>query len=409
MKATNNVGYNPNNENEDQYIFRICGMKESCNMTWQEVADIINNALGNNYSESAYRKKYQAFHNGLKTCEKQVFSNDEYLKKIQDERRELEKERQKFYATKIEANRNLRHESRFELFYENVKDAIQTLPMPNVTNVCYGIGGKEANYKEYVLTLADIHAGANFSVAGNSYSLSECERRFCRLLAHTKHFVCENNVDKLHVVELADTVQGILRMSDLQLNETSVVEAVVFVSRLIAMFLNELSSVCNVEYYHAPSGNHSQTRPLGTKASEIATEDVEYVIGNYIKDMLANNPLVNVNLNFGQDEIFIPIFDFNIIAMHGHTVKNVDTVLKDMSVKHHKIIDYIFMGHYHNGKLVPGCCYENYDSEVLLCPSFQGTDPYAFNKLGYSSKAACNIYIFDPVYGRTGTEKIILN
>ena len=405
----NDIKYNPQQENEDQFIFRICSMKDSSGMTWQEVADIINQALDNNYTESAYRKRYQMFQNGLKTCEKQVFSDDEYLQQIRAERRELEKERQKLYATKVEANRNLRQESRFELFYENVKHAIETLPMPNILDTGYGVGGKIASSKEYVLTLADIHAGANFQVDGNNYSLAECERRFYKLLFATKLFVCENSIDKLHVVELGDTVQGILRMSDLQLNETSVVEAVVIASRLIATFLNELSSVCNVEYYHAPSGNHSQTRPLGSKASEIATEDVEYVIGNYIKDMLANNPLVNVNLNFEQDEIVIPIFDFNVLAMHGHTVKNIDTALKDLSVKHHKIIDYIFMGHYHNGKLVPGCCHGSYDTEVLLCPSFQGTDPFAFNKLGYSSKAACNIYKFDSVYGHIGTEKIILN
>lgn len=405
----NDIKFNPQEENEKQYILRICGTKDKYDMTWQQVADVLNEALGNNFSESKYRKDYQIFQNGLKAHEKQIFSDEDYLKRIQEERRELEKERQKLYATKVEANRNLRQESRFELFYENIHDAIQALPMPNFLDTGYGIGGKEASEKEYVLTLADIHAGANFEVDGNKYSLSECERRFHELLKQTKHFVINNNIDKIHVVELSDTVQGILRVTDLQLNETSVVEAVVVISRLIAIFLNELSSVCNVEYYHVPTGNHSQTRPLGTKASEIATEDIEYVIGNYIKDMLSNNPMVNIHLNFGYDEIAIPIFNFNVIAMHGHTIKNVDNALKDMSVKYHKIIDYILMGHYHNGKTIPGCSHGSYDTEILMCPSFQGTDPYAFNKLGYSSKAACNIYIFDPVYGHTGTEKIILN
>lgn len=405
----NDMKFNPQEESEEQYIFRMCGKKEAYDMTWQEVANVINEELNNNYTSSAYRKRYQYFQNGLKTHEKWAFSDDEYLKKIQEERRELEKERQKLYATKVEANRNLRQESRFELFYENVRDAIQMLPMPHILDTGYGTGTKSASQKEYVLALADIHAGANFTIDGNSYSLAECEQRFGRLLEQTKRFVLENNINRLHVVELGDTVQGILRMSDLQLNETSVVEAVVTVSRLIAMFLNSLSSVCNVEYYHVPAANHSQVRPLGSKASEIATEDVEYIIGHYIDDMLRNNPLVKVHLDFDHDEITIPIFDYNVIAMHGHTIKSIDSALKDMSAKLHKMIDYIIMGHYHNGKVVTGCSNKNYDTEVLLCPSFQGTDPYAYNKLGYSSKAACNIYIFDPVYGHTGTEKIILN
>ena len=198
-------------------------------------------------------------------------------------------------------------------------------------------------------------------------------------------------------------------ITDLKLNETSVVEATVMIARMIAVFLNELSAYCYIDYYHTPTSNHSQNRNLGSKASELALEDMEYVIGNYIHDMLINNNRVNVHLNNGYDYIEIPIFNFNILAMHGHTIKNLDTALKDLSATHRKLIDYIFVGHWHNGKVIPGNEHEHHDTEVLMCPSFQGTDPYAFNKLGLSSKAACKMFIFDRKYGCTGTEKFILN
>ena len=74
---------------------------------------------------------------------------------------------------------------------------------------------------------------------------------------------------------MGDDIQGILRLSDLQLNESSVVKATVFVAKTIARFLNDLSEYCFIDYYLCPTSNHSQTRPLGTKASEIASEDVE--------------------------------------------------------------------------------------------------------------------------------------
>lgn len=76
------INFNPAQESEEQYIYRICSQKESSGMTWQQVADIINAALDQNYGESAYRKKYQMFQHGLKTCEKQVFTDDEYLKRF---------------------------------------------------------------------------------------------------------------------------------------------------------------------------------------------------------------------------------------------------------------------------------------------------------------------------------------
>lgn len=39
------------NENEEQYILRICSMKESQGWTWQNIADILNESLGYNYGE----------------------------------------------------------------------------------------------------------------------------------------------------------------------------------------------------------------------------------------------------------------------------------------------------------------------------------------------------------------------
>ena len=47
-------------ETDEELIFRICNDKEQIG-SWQDVADIINELTGNDYGESTYRKKYQAF------------------------------------------------------------------------------------------------------------------------------------------------------------------------------------------------------------------------------------------------------------------------------------------------------------------------------------------------------------
>lgn len=386
-------------ESDQECIYRICAMKDELGYTWPEMAEILNDALQKSYSDSKYRKDYTAF------CKYSNFDAAPSVS-LSDEALAVAKERQKLYATKVETTRVLRQKSRQELFYENIAYAIKTLPVPEYTGIDQN---KSTRNYEYVLTIADLQAGAKFSLDCNSYSLYECAKRFWMLYGYVADYVVENNIKKLHVVELGDTIQGILRVSDLQLNETSVVEATVAISRLIADFLNNLSSVCCVEYYHVPCSNHSQTRPLSTKASELASEDIEFVIGNYIQDILRNNNRVNVHLNFGYDHIDIPVFNYNIIALHGHTIKNLDTALKDLSVKHRKLIDYIFLGHFHTGKIIPGNAHEGYDTELIISPSFQGADPFAYNKLGLSSKAACKIYKFDDVHGCIGTEKFILN
>lgn len=400
------------NENESQYIWRVGQAKDSglIDSTWEELTPTLNIQCGINEEDfrgsSAWRKRYRVMQQAWDDVFSQQKFSDEHLDDLDDKIRKLEKERQKLHATKIEVSRNTRQESRSELFYENVKDAIVALPMPEIiaNRVLHFVGNKE-----YLLCLADIQAGAKFEIPTNTYSLAVCEERFNKLLDDVASYIQLHDITKINIVGLGDSVQGILRLTDLKLNETSVVEATVMVARMIACFLNQLSAYCYIDYFHVPTSNHSQTRPLGSKASELACEDMEYVIGNYITDMLAANNRVCVHMNNNYDYIEIPIFNFNIMALHGHTIKNIDTALKDLSVTHRKLIDYVVVGHWHNGKVIPGNEHESHDTEVLMCPSFQGTDPYAFYKLGLSSKAACKMFVFDEKYGCTGTEKFILN
>ena len=394
------------NETEDQYFYRICKMKDDLGFTWPQMAKIFNDELGYDKTESAYRKRWTAFESVLDANTDKIVGESAYLNELKEAKYELEKERQKLYATKVELSRSVRQESRAEMFYENVRNAILTLPMPKITYCADDVYNRD---KEYLLAIADIQAGARFSLDCNEYSLDICESRFNKLLNMVINYVLDNHVFKLRIVGLGDTIQGLLRLSDLKLNETTVVESTVTVARLIANFLNALSEYCYVEYYHTPTSNHSQTRNLGSKANELAFEDMEYVIGHYIQDMLRLNNGIQVHLHDGYDYIDIPIFNFNISAMHGHTLKSLETALRDVSATRRKFIDYLVIGHYHNGKVIPGNEHGDHDTELLMCPSFQGTDPYAFNKLGYSSKAACKMFVFDRQYGCTGTEKFILN
>lgn len=399
------------NENYHQYIWRIDGLVQSGKYkNWKEITDFVNKELfGDDESqyrdESSYRKpcKYARDY-----YESGVFGNgsnidkDEYYNKLEEQRRELEKQRQKLYATKTEYTRQVRQQSRFELFYENVANEISTLDIPEFVGVDYS-----ANNKEYILSIADIHAGANFATETNEYSFEEVTNRFNKLFNDTVNFVKEHQLGYIKVLCLGDDIQGILRLSDLQLNESSVVKSTVFISKTIANFLNELSKYCYIEYYHCPTSNHSQIRPLGTKASEIASEDVEYIICNYIKDVLVNNDRISVNTNFGYEYIEIPIFDFKTIAMHGHTIKNIDNALKDLTYHKKTFYTTVFLAHYHASKIgVVGEMYDT-DCEVIVCPSFIGSCPYS-NSLLKGAKPSCCIFGYDKQYGHTETYKIFL-
>lgn len=396
------------NENFHQYIWRMDGLVQSGKYkNWKEIAPFVNVELFGE-DESLYRDE-SAFRKGVKYArdyfEAGCFnsgSDDEYYNKLEEQRLELEKQRQKLYATKTEYTRQVRQQSRFELFYENVSNEIKELVAPEFIGLDYS-----ANDKEYIISIADIHAGANFVTETNKYSFEEITNRFNKLLNYSINFVRTHQLSHIKILCLGDDVQGILRLSDLQLNESSVVKATVFISKTIANFLNELSKYCYIEYYHCPTSNHSQIRPLGTKASEVASEDVEYIICNYIKDVLVNNDRITVNTNFGYEYIEIPVFNFKTIAMHGHTIKNIDNSLKDLTYHKKTFYTTVFLAHYHAAKMGVVGEMSDTDCEVIVCPSFIGSCPYS-NSLLKGAKPSCCIFGYDEQYGHTETYKIFL-
>lgn len=374
-------------------------------MDWNEICEKYN--LGIHYD--TLRKSSQFITGGSFVSEyykwKSSIDNNEnkYSTDLELQRRQIEKERQKLYAVKTEYSRSIRQQSRFELFYETVANAIKVLPLPDYKDL-----DLEGNSQEYILTIADIHAGANFTILTNSYSFSEMHKRFNILLAKTIQYLTTRRINHLKVLCLGDDIQGILRVNDLKLNESTVVEATVMVAKEISNFLNELSAYATIEFYHCPASNHSQTRNLGTKANELASEDIEYVIANYIHDVLINNNRISVISNFGYDYIEIPILNFKTIAMHGHQITNIADSLKNLTLKHKTFYSNVFLAHYHAAESKTVGEQEYNDCDVIVCPSFIGTCPYA-DRLQKGAKPSCMIYGFDEKFGLVDTHKILLN
>ena len=261
------------NENTNEYIWRICDYKDKglLDLNWDEIGNIINKELFGEDEElyrtsSAYRKPYQYAKDFFDDVFKKKISDDNsnLTKDLEDVKREIQKERIKLNTAKVEYNRDIRKQSRFELFYEDIKNNIKKLEVPNFE---YN-GSSDFIEKEYILTIADIHCGAQFECENNYYSLEECKNRFEILFDEAVSFIKEKRLNRIHVLELGDSIQNILRLNDLKINQTSVVEATVYDSKLIANFLNGLSKYCEVIYYHCPTSNHSQIRYLDAKASE---------------------------------------------------------------------------------------------------------------------------------------------
>lgn len=324
---------------------------------------------------------------------------DAYDKKME----ELRKERYKNQSLLAHKYREERQEARLDLFEELLYNSISELKPPKFRRIEI-----PKNKKQYNLCFGDMHYGANFSVEGNEYSIEECERRFELLLNETIDFVEERGINQLKVTNLADSVQGLIHITDFKLNQIPITDALIGVAQLISGFLNRLSEYCDIEYYHVCYSNHTQIRPLGTQANVISSEDLEKVIFNTIKISLQNNERVKIIGDLKKNYVSYKIFDFNCCCCHGHTIKNINNALKDLSNHHRVWYDYLILGHTHSQKEYPNGCDKSHNLKTLVVPSFVGLDPYA-DSLLVSSKAGAVIFGFDEKYGQNEKYDIILN
>ena len=135
---------------------------------------------------------------------------------------------------------------------------------------------------------------------------------------------------------------------------------------------------------------------------------MEKIICNYIKDTLADNDRIKVEFDLSKEYLEFEIAGFNCIAEHGHRAKNINKYLAEKTLKHRKIYDYGFLGHYHSGSVVSVGEGEYHNMKVFISPSFVGSCPYA-DTLDVGAKASANILRFNNKYGHVGTEEIILN
>ena len=378
------------NENENQYILRICSMKEDQGWTWEDVASILNSSLGHNFGESKYRKQYQYFNKMLKDNETAFFTEDEYLEKIRSERRELEKERKKIQTEKIEYNRWLREEAREELIAEHISDAIRELPKLDVPNII----APNQNMRIGILAFADPHYGKDLCIKGlfgetlNEYSPEIFEQRMWNLLSQTVQICNKEGFNELNVYDLGDEIEGCLRVAALMKLRYGVIESTVRYGHFITEWLNELTKHVRVKYQMVKDSNHCQLRMLGEPKNTFKDENISYIIADKIMDRLSDNP----NFEFAQNPtgyIFDQVAGYNVFGYHGEG-KALEQAIKDFSRTYKVNIDYLIGGHKHH-KLSSNIGIE---SDIISIPSIIGIDDYSLS-LNKTSDPGATLFILE--------------
>lgn len=401
------------NEDQMQHLLRLAGIKleeKPADLEWTDIAqycgfdchyDSLRKAL-----QPAEYGGYAIYKYMLDKFANENITDEKALGEYEVQKIELQKEKNKIQSLRLDLNRIIRETSRTELLYEEFINTVKQMcdmPVPEFKPLLL-----QDTRKEYVLSFADAHTGKQFKSITNEYDVEIMYERFNTLLSEVVEIIQENQISHLTVLALGDFVEGMtLRLQQLSQLKIGMTQQTIQFMRFMVSWLSKLSEYVYITYYQAPFANHSQIRPFGTKANEFTNEDMEKIIFAYIHDLLESNERINV-VECEDKHIIFKIFNYNILACHGHDVKNPDTFIKDISSKYRIFFDYAFFAHKHSSavKTVGEGVSNNID--VIRVPSIMGSDDYADDLL-VGSKAGATLIEFTERQGKRKTYDIILN
>lgn len=360
------------NESDEELIYRVCQDKEIIG-SWQAVADILNRLLGTEYTESKYRKQYQAFQKMLDANGSRIFTDDDYLQEIREQQQELKKERQKLSDERVELNKRIREEARKESYEEMIKRVVSE----NTPAIEVNLGKKERIADDYsnndvLAHFTDLHTGIEIDNAFNSFNESVL---FDRVNNYTDEII---RIGKFHKSEncyivVSELLSGIIHNNLRIQNNMDLMEQFKFICNLLAYRFIELSQNFKEVYVYTVMGNHSRISPK--KEDSLQGENMDILFPFYMKARLQNYENIHIEENKVIKDV--SIFDtrqgLKILCMHGDkdTPQN---VVQNWSMILNTKIDIVMLGHRHTN----GITTVN-NTKVIQSGSFCGVDDYALS------------------------------
>lgn len=390
-------------ENEDFMSFhvRLYDNLEIYGIDSQEATDILNKEYGSNYSESKWRKDHAQYLKWKDYIQNKSLGDSE-LDKLTIKKLELQKERNKLSAEKSELNKWIREQARTENIYDKIEDAIGKLKPIKAPKLDI----KDFNAKKTAtIDLADSHYGAKGKILGFNgeiiaeYSVEIFEQRMWKLLEEAVKVINKENITHVTVLNLGDSVDGALHVNQLKAQQLGFADQVMGYADFISEWLNKLSEYVIVDY-RSVLGNHSETRPFQSGRSDFSEENMERLIGWYVKTKLKNNERVIVYE--AKSVIYFDLLGTKILCAHGQDERNLEASVKDYMMIYQVPVHVLRTGHLHHGhkKTIGMDGIRNIEFEQS--PSICGINDYSV-RLKKTANAGSLITIYEENYGKVCT------
>ena len=330
---------------------------------------------------------------------------EDQILRLEHTKTELKKERIKLQSEKLEHNKILREMSRSELIEEKILERIGKRPSFSIPNISLK---KQAVKRDYLLPIADVHYSAEFKVTGweneilNEYSPEIAQKRLWSIL---EQFVSYNDADKINhvsLVNIGDSLDGILRMSQLQWIRLGNVDSAIEFAEFMSTWVNQLSKYARVDYY-STQGNHTELRIINSKRGDFPHENMEKIVSHIISCNLKANK--NVKIHTCKNHVYFNTQGTKVLAVHGHEEGKLDRSLEEYPKMYGHDVDLMLTAHLHHRHVKTIGMNGTKDIEYYQVPSIVGIDDFSM-RIKKTSNAGADLMVITEE-GRKTTHKLI--
>lgn len=299
------------NESDEELIYRVCSDKDSIG-SWQDVANILNDLLGTEYTESKFRKQFQAFNKMLNANRGKFTDSDEQIKEIEVQKRELERKKIQFRDERNAWQKQNYADARVEEKLDKLEDELTSLGRTNFdTHNTISIDSDN----DMLIILSDLHIGQTFDSIFGKYNTDIAKDRLNQLLNEVLSIRDLHNSRKCYVSLQGDLISGNIHKSIQVTNRENVIEQVKNATELVSSFCYELSLHFENVFLSNVSGNHTR---IERKEDAIHDERLDDIISWAVELSLKhidNFHVLHRNIDTGIADI--DIRGKSYIAVHG--------------------------------------------------------------------------------------------
>ena len=298
-------------ESDEELIYRITGEKDQIG-SWQDVADILNELLGTEYTESKFRKQRQAFDKMLAANQSKFANSDAQLKEIETQKRELERKKIQFRDERNAWQKQNYADARVEEKLDKLELELTSLGRTNFDEHSNFLIDSD---NDMLIILSDLHIGQTFDSIFGKYNTEIAKDRLNQLLNEVVSIRDLNNSKNCYVSLQGDLISGNIHKSIQVSNRENVIEQIKIATELISSFCYELSLHFETVFMSNVSGNHTR---MDRKDDAIHDERLDDIISWAVELSLKhidNFHVLHRNIDTGISDISIRGKSY--IAVHG--------------------------------------------------------------------------------------------